>query len=353
VTGGPAVAPTEVANVVVTPTPSAVATATATVNSAPTATPAKAASSQDDGETSHLDVIRQVLGTGIDTGDPGRSSVWDGKTSLNILVVGIDRRPEGGDQNADVIIIAHLDLISKRVAAVSIPRDLLVTVPGIGDDKINSAYNYGVKNDPKNEVAGIAKVRDTIEDVFGVPIDGYVLVDFSGFQQVVDAVGGVDNNVPYEIVDPEYPTADNGTETVTFHAGMQHMDGERALKYVRTRHADSDDGRRERQMQVLQALFEKGKQITSITRADKLILAAGSAVQTSFPLDQQLILARLAYDMDPSHIRWSSLAPPLLQPGSTTSGAWVYVGDMDQIVAFVKDGLVTDADRYPAATPGA
>jgi LCP family protein required for cell wall assembly len=356
--------PTETINVVVAPTPapsatvaptaSVAATATAPARAGPTSTPVEVASNHSDGDdTSHLDVVRQVLGTGMDTGDPGRSSVWGGKTSLNILVVGIDRRPDGGDQNADVIIIAHLDLISKRVAAVSVPRDLLVTVPGIGQDKINSAYNYGVKDDPKNEVAGVAKVRDTVEDVFGVPIDGYVLVDFNGFKEVVDAIGGIDINVPYEIVDTEYPTEDNGTETVTFHAGMQHMDGDRALKYVRTRHADSDDGRRQRQMQVLQALFEKGKQLTSITRADKLILAAGSAVQTSFPLDQQLILARLAYDMDPSQIRWSSLAPPLLQPGTTASGAWVYVGDMNQIIAFVHDGLITDADRYPSATPGA
>jgi hypothetical protein len=98
---------------------------------------------------------------------------------------------------------------------------------------------------------------------------------------------------------------------------------------------------------VLLALFEKGKDLSSITKADELILAASESIQTSFTLEQQLLLARIAWEMDPAHIRWSSLAPPILQPGETASGAWVYVGDPVTIVAFVEDALVTTADRYP------
>ena len=291
---------------------------------------------------SAFDIVRNVVGAGMDNGDPGTSDVWNGKTSLTILVVGLDRRPEGGDQNADVIMIAQLDLVNKTVRAVSLPRDLLVQIPGIGYDKINSSYNYGIKANPNDPASGVAMVRDTVEYNFGIPIDEYVLIDFNGFKDVIDATGGIDVNVPYDIVDDEYPTEDYKIESVHFPAGPMHMDGETALKYVRTRHADSDDQRRERQLQVLQALFEQGKSAGSINKIDNMILALGDSAQTSFTLEQQLTLARLALQIDSNEIVLSSLAPPLLQAGYTESGAWVYTGDMNEIVAFVQNAVYGD-----------
>jgi LCP family protein required for cell wall assembly len=317
-------------------------TATATPRLAPTVAPTATGGAPKEADSpSRLDVLRGVVDAGIGHGDPGTSSVWNGKTDLYIMVLGVDRRPDGGDQNADVIIIAHLDLIHRRLAAVSIPRDLLVDIPGTGPDKINGSYNDGVKARPDDPVAGVAKVRDTIEHVFGVPIDDYALFDFDGFKAVIDAAGGIDVDVPAPIHDDAYPTEDYGTKVVDFAQGEQHMDGERALEYVRTRHSDSDDGRRERQRQVLLALFEKGKGLTSVTRADNVILALGDSVQTSFPLEQQLTLARLAYEMDESAITITPLGQPLLQEGQTPDGRWAYVGDMDAIVAFVRNALVT------------
>jgi LCP family protein required for cell wall assembly len=320
-------------------------TATATATSVPTVFPtANVAPTNVADAPSRLDVLRKVVAAGMGNGDPGRSTVWNGKTDLYILVLGVDKRANGGDQNADVIIIAHLDLVHKKLVAVSIPRDLLVDIPGIGPDKINGSYNYGVKERPKDPVAGVAKVRDTIEHVFGVPIDSYALFDFDGFRAVIDAAGGVDVNVPAAIHDDQYPTEDYGTKVVDFAAGEQHMNGERALEYVRTRHSDSDDARRDRQRQVLLALFEKGKGLKSAAKADNLILALGNSVQTSFPLEQQLTLARLAYAMDESAITITPLGPPLLQEGQTPDGRWAYVGDMNAIVAFVRDNLMIPAD---------
>ncbi len=208
---------------------------------------------------SKLEVAQQLVDAGINGGDPGDSEIWGGKTELNILVLGVDKRADGGDQNADVIIIAHLDLVNHRLAGVSLPRDLQVEIPGVGEDKINGSYNYGVVASPDDPVAGVAKVRDTIESLFGIPIDGYVLVDFSGFSDVVDAMGGITVDVPYEIVDEEYPTEDYGITTIQFDPGVQEMDGEQALIYVRTRHADSDDARRQRQLDVIRAIFDSGK----------------------------------------------------------------------------------------------
>lgn len=301
-------------------------------------------SARDD--LSRLDVVREIVEVGMAGGDPGRSSVWEGRTDLYVLVLGIDRRKDGGDQNADVIILAHLDLIERRVAAVSIPRDLLVEIPAVGLDKINGAYNAGVQARPMDPVAGVAKVRDTIEHVFRIPIDAYVLVDFDGFEAVIDAVGGVDVDVPYEIYDDQYPTEDYGTEVVHFAPGRQQLDGRRALQYVRTRHADSDDARRERQLQVLMALFDKGRTFESIARADRIILTLGDSVQTSFSLEQQLTLARLAFAMERDDIRLTMLSEPLIQPGYTDDGKWIYVGDMAAITAFVHESLLTVAPSY-------
>jgi LCP family protein required for cell wall assembly len=318
---------------------------TAEPTPSPTATPPLDSGS---GETSHFGVVKEIVGAGADDGDPGLSPIWGGRTSLNILIVGVDRRAEGGDQNADVLIIAHVDLIDKRVAAVSIPRDLLVDIPGIGPDKINGSYNYGVLADPDNSAAGVGMVRDTVESVFGVTLDGYVLVDFDGFEAVVDSVGGVEIDVPYEIVDESYPTEDYGTEVVTFEPGVQHMDGETALKYVRTRHGDDDDARRQRQYQVLLALFDTGQSLGSVTKSDEIIDALGDSVQTSFPFEQQLTLARLGAQMERDDIRLSSLAPPLLTAGYTDDGKWVYIGDVPTIVSFVQDALKTDPEYMTA-----
>ena len=285
----------------------------------------------------------------MQNGDPGRSSVWQGKTEINVLVLGVDRRPEGGDQNSDVIIVARVDLVGQKVSAVSLPRDLLVDAPGVYSGKINGAYNAGVAEDPDDKAAGVVKVRDTIETVYGIPIDGYVMIDFDGFEQVIDAVGGIDITVPDAIVDEAYPTADYGTERVEFKAGRQHMDGERALKYVRTRNTDSDDARRERQIDVLLALFDQGKGLDSIRRGDEIIVALSDTVQTSCGLEQQLTLARIARDMPRSAITLTTLEAPLIEGGYIEDGAWVYFSDPSAVAAFITETLESGSVPLPGS----
>ena len=238
-----------------------------------------------------------------------------------------------------MIIVARLDLNAKTLTGVSIPRDLLVEIPGEGEGKINGAYNDGALANPDDPVAGVAKVRDTLESLFGRRIDGYVLIDFAGFENIVDALGGIDVTVPYEIVDTKYPTEDYGEETITFTAGPQHMDGDQALKYVRTRHADSDDARRQRQIDVISAILKQGRSLSSIARADDLIISASEAIQTSFSLEEQLTLARLAMQMSPDNVSIVTLSEPLLQSGWTEDGVWVYTADPGALYEFVQDAL--------------
>lgn len=290
-------------------------------------------------ELSRLDIAQIIVSASIPGDDPGRSSIWGGKSHINVLVLGVDRRPDGGDQNSDVIIIARVDLIEEKVAAVSLPRDLYVDVPDVYTGKINGAYNAGVAAAPDDRAAGVVMVRDTIEQLYGVYIDGYVTIDFDGFEEVIDAVGGIDITVPEAIVDEDYPTIDYGTERVEFKAGPQHMDGERALKYVRTRNTDNDDARRVRQIDVLLALFGQAKSIDSIRHGDEIIVALGDTVQTGFDLEQQLTLARVARNMDENDITLTTLEAPMITGGYTEEGAWVYYSDPVEVAAFIDETL--------------
>jgi len=284
---------------------------------------------------SAMGIARDLIGTGTRADVVKPSEVWPGKDYINILVLGVDTREKEGDQNADVIMIARVDFRTNEVRVVSIPRDLQVEVPGHGPSKINGAYNIGVKEDPDNEVAGVVMMRDTIEYNFGVPIDEFVLVDFKGFEKVIDSVGGITIDVPERIEDDAYPTEDFGTTTLIIEEGKQDMDGETALAYARTRHQDNDDKRRERQMLVLRALLDKGQSLGSVTRITQVIRAGGDAVLTSIGWNKQLALVNVALNVNQNDIVMESITEPLVQPGTAENGAWIYVGDPGEIGAFI------------------
>ena len=127
-------------------------------------------------------------------------------------------------------MIGQVDLRAPRVNLVSIPRDLLVDIPGYGKDRINTAYVYGEQF--KEPGGGIGLLQRTIEKNFGVQVDHFGLVDFQCFRTAVDAVGGVTVNVPRAIVDTQYPTEDYGTKVVKFETGHP-ADGRRARPGVR------------------------------------------------------------------------------------------------------------------------
>ncbi len=309
--------------------------------------PTERASSSDNPSSLDITVGLIRAGTGSDNVSP--REVWPDTDTLTIMVLGVDTRGDGGDQNADVIILARLDLKTQELRSVSIPRDLLVEIPGYGQGKINGAYGLGTEEDPGNRVAGVAMMRDTIEYNFGVYIDDYVMVDFDGFKEVVDALGGIEITVPERIVDEAYPTEDYGTRTFVVEAGRQHMDGETALAYARTRHQDSDDKRRERQMLVIEAMLQRGQDLGSLTRAADLISALSGAALTSFGWDEQLALASMALHFNTASVQMANLEQPLIEPGTADDGAWVYTGDIDAISAYIES--VLSGESATAASP--
>ncbi len=303
---------------------------------APTATEGPKRASSNPGS---IGIARDIIGTGIRSDVVKPDEAWPGREYINVLVLGVDTRAAEGDHNADVIMIARIDFATNEVRVVSIPRDLQVEVPRHGLSKINGAYNIGVTEDPENKVAGVLMMRDTIEYNFGVPIDEFVLVDFEGFEKVIDAVGGITIVVPERIEDDAYPTEDFGTTTLVIEEGRQVMDGETALAYARTRHQDSDDKRRERQMLVLRALLEKGQSLGSVTRVAQVINATGDAVLTSIDWNEQLALVDIALKVDQNQIVMKNITEPLVTPGTAANGAWIYVGDPVEIAAFIESVL--------------
>ncbi len=245
-----------------------------------------------------------------------------------ILLLGVDLRPgaEAQGVRSDTLLLLRFDPVGGWGSLVSIPRDTLAAIPNFGDDKINAAFSYGYSNaeqlygaqtDPT--AAGAALAADTVQQFLGLRdqgtgIDYVATINFDGFAQLIDALGGIDVDVPRPIVDNEYPTEDFGVTTIRFEAGPQHMNGEQALQYVRTRHADNDFGRGQRQQQVVQAMSAALRKQPLLLRpitALRLGEAVGDAVRTTLPVGRPdaLLMALFAARIDPAHLATYPINP--------------------------------------------
>ena len=225
---------------------------------------------------------------------------WSKKEPFNILLIGLDYRPGEQDSRADTQIIVHIDPAQKSAAMVAIPRDLWVPIPKYGEGRINSAFQHG-ETDP--DVDGPSLAMWTIEDNFGIPIRYYAQVDFTGFEKIIDTMGGLTIDVPRPLVDNEYPLGNYGVTRIYIPAGLQHMDGRTALAYARSRHADSDLGRNSRQQQVLLALRQQGLNLNLITKLDDLAGQLSDSVKTNLNLPEIGSLAQLSKEIPPDSIQ--------------------------------------------------
>jgi LCP family protein required for cell wall assembly len=187
------------------------------------------------------------------------------RESVNILLVGVDKRPDPDDGvRSDTLIVVHLDPQERWASMLAIPRDSVVNVPHLGLAKINAAYAYGYANaeaiygaGTEPDAGGGALAAETVEQFLGVKVDYVAQVDFHGFAQLVDAIGGVVIDIERPLLDAEYPTDDYGVERVYIPTGLQVLDGRSALIYARSRHASNDFDRGRRQQQVLRALLDQ------------------------------------------------------------------------------------------------
>jgi LCP family protein required for cell wall assembly len=269
-----------------------------------------------------------TLPVGVPTPTPiPTSEPWTGTDRVNILLMGIDRRPgEPFVSRTDTMMIASVDPVSKRASILSIPRDLYVVIPGRGRDRINSAYVYGASGN--NPAGGAELTKQTIEYNIGVRINHYILVDFSAVIKGIDAIGGIDVNVPFVINDPKYPDMNYGYDPLFIPSGLQHLDGETALKYARTRHVDNDFGRAQRQQQVILAARQKAMSLgisELVRRAPVLYQQLSTGVRTDLSMDQIIRLATTIGEIPSENIRSEVLDYDFVTSHLTAEGSQVLV----------------------------
>jgi len=177
---------------------------------------------------------------------------------INFLLMGEGGPQHDGPYLTDTIMLASLDIKTKTVGLLSIPRDLVVPIDGYGLRRINNANAFG---ELRGEGQGPTLAKQTISQLVGLPIHYYIRLDFSAFIKLVDDLGGLPINVDQGFTDTQYPGPHDSYITVSFSAGLQTMNGDTALKYARSRHGDNNQGsdfaRAKRQQQILLAMKQK------------------------------------------------------------------------------------------------
>ncbi|WP_066055764.1 polyisoprenyl-teichoic acid--peptidoglycan teichoic acid transferase TagU [Robertmurraya korlensis] len=192
------------------------------------------------------------------------------KQPFSILMLGVDER-EGDRGRSDTMIVLTVNPNLNSIKMLSIPRDTRTEIVGRGTtDKINHAYAFG-----KEEMA-----MATVENFLDIPIDYVVKVNMEGFEDIVNAVGGIS-------VDNAFSFSEEGHQ---FNQGQITLDGEEALAYVRMRKQDpsGDFGRQQRQRQVIKGVIDQGASFNSLTNFDSIFSALGNNVKTSMTFDEMV-----------------------------------------------------------------
>jgi polyisoprenyl-teichoic acid--peptidoglycan teichoic acid transferase len=211
--------------------------------------------------------------------------------TTNILLLGKDTEDStSGSARSDTMIIVSVNRETQTASMISLPRDLYVYMPNRIMSRLNTALSLG----------GVELLEQAILYNFGIPIHYHAQVDFNGFKQIVDILGGVEMAVScpledWRLISPELdPTLEENWERFLLDAGLHHMDGDLALWYARSRLTTSDFDRGRRQQQLLQAMLNQGVDLGMVARAPELWGAINSVVQTNMDIGRILQMASIA-----------------------------------------------------------
>jgi LCP family protein required for cell wall assembly len=256
---------------------------------------------------------------------------------MNILLIGIDGISDSYNRAArsDTIIMVGVNFAAKSANMVSIPRDLWVPLTNLGQvtaDRINTAYFYGeLYGTPGGGPAALGAV---LSNTFGLRIDRYVVVNFDSFIQGIDAIGGIDINIPKPVHDGSYPLRDgSGTIVIDFPAGKVHMDGGTALIYARIRHDSSDFTRMQRQQQVIFAARDKLLSPATLPQLPGLVQVLMGAARTNLTLQDMALLGCLAPQISAQSIHSWVIDGNMVQNSTFPDGAQVLLPNMEAINA--------------------
>lgn len=257
-------------------------------------------------------VSLKVLSLETITGIAGTPLPRDEYGHTNILLLGQGDEGHQGADLTDTMMIASIDPKTDSVVLLSIPRDLYLTRPGdrMQPGRINEQYwNYkrALENGEEEMEESAAsqtamrELADQLGNLFGLQVHHTIKVDFIGFVQGVDAIGGVEVDIPQGLVDTAYPGPNYSYQTFAISAGLQTLDGETALKYARSRHSTSDFDRSRRQQLILKAVGEKIRNEGILTKPDQLLSLMNilqDHVETSMTFRELLSLAGMGEDIN-------------------------------------------------------
>ena len=250
---------------------------------------------------------------------------WDGRERLNILLIGADE--QGGAHNTDTLITVSIDPSTNQVVMFQLPRDTVdVPIPpgdarnvygSVYSGKINSLWvSASSRSDAwpgTRATRGYNALKSTLGHLYGLEIKYYVEVNFDGFKQVVDALGGVTINVQVPVLDDNFPAGAGHRERLFIPAGNQHMTGAQALAYARSRKSTSDFERGARQQRVIVSLRQQLDIGQALKNVDVLAAAIGQSVRTDIPREIVPQLLGLADRIDTRSIRSVIFTPPFYQ----------------------------------------
>lgn len=263
------------------------------------------------------------------TASQSQDAKYNESEPISLVILGSDNRPETGSLNTDVMIVSVINPDTKKVTMVSLPRDTRVKIPGYSDyHKINSVYAYGEaerrkaeRNNKTPDEDGVSLTKKTLSEILGIPIDHYVALDFNGFKAVIDELGGIEIDVDRRLV---YDDPTDNTH-INLQPGLQVLNGEQALGYVRHRHDNrgtkyysSDFDRNRRQQEVIRAVIDKAASLEGLTKIFAIMEVGAKHIHTDLSKDQ---IKGLAYDFK----GFNSSMITTLENGAYWQGGYTYL----------------------------
>jgi|SRR5579859_4413468 len=299
-----------------------------------------------------------AFGQAISTQSPLSSQLdFSGTGRINLLVMGYGGSGHDGAYLTDSLLVISVQPQTGQTALISVPRDLWVQIPPDSGQygKINSAYEYGLYNGYGTEQAGKVAAGDIaarkISDVTGLPVKYWLTLDFSGFRELVDALGGVDVNVQHSFTalypKNDDPSIDASYITVQFKAGQQHMDGAQAIAYARARKVTGGDlaegtdfARSARQQILIKAIVSKMTQLSEWPHFFGAMDALQKSLYTNLSAYDLFKLVRKMDLTNPKHIGLSN--QNVLVDGTSNDGQYILQpqnGDWNLVQQYIQQQL--------------
>lgn len=245
--------------------------------------------------------------------------------TLNILILGSDRLPNMPNWRTDVMMIVALDFDAQRIGVISIPRDVYIdAIPNHQPNKMNVLDYLGEKDEPNG--GGPKLLEQIIHARMGIRVDHYLRFDFKSFQTVVNTLGGVEIDIDCPYVD----------RVINLKPGVQRLNGDQALRYVRSRDIGGDLDRARRQQRIVWAVRNQMLKENWLPRLPALYQNLAGSIQTDVGIVTALRVARFVLSIDPDNVHSFVLSPPTLINEGWRQGMFVFVPDWSAIATAVQ-----------------